>query len=213
MSHEPLADRRECREWSPPEGDLLVVATLPDDVQSVGGLIRAWAARGFKVTVLSVSDGEGLSNGDEAAASVRREAMTEALRKLCPTHVAVTRLGLPVDKVSRYLNRLRNSLLSLASGPVTVIAPHERSGRADREAVEGVCVEFARSTRIPLARYAVGRAGEDAMPAAARWVKFPLSDEVRRAKARMVGFHPDHPRRDRPRVGRPSDQLYEAFLL
>ena len=170
---------------------------------SVAGLIRDSAARGLNVRVLSVSDGESSPGGDEAQASARREAMTEALRKLCPTHVAVTRLGLPVGKVGQHVNRIRNSLSSLASDTDTVIAPHERGGHPDREAVEGVCVEFARSTQIPLARYAVGPVPEDEPTAAARWVRFTLSHEVRRAKARMEGCL----------TGDPLDPACEAFLL
>jgi LmbE family N-acetylglucosaminyl deacetylase len=209
-----LADRPQ---WAAPDGDLLVVAAHPnDEVRCAGGLIRAWAARGCKVSVLSVSDGQEADTRGQAPASARREELNEALRKLCPTHVAVTRLGLPVGKVGQHLNRLRNSLLSLASGAVTLIAPHERHGCSDREAVGGVCLEFARSRQITLARYAVGSERGEVPTGETRWVKFPLSDDARRAKARAVECFKSQiePRRLLPARGAgPPDRAYEIFLL
>jgi LmbE family N-acetylglucosaminyl deacetylase len=196
--------------WSPADGDLLVVAPHPDDeVLGAGGLMRAWAARGAKVNVLSVSDGEAA--GSE---------LNEALRKLSPTHVSVTRLGLPDGKIAHHLNRLRNAILSLASAKPTLIAPYERDGHPDHEAVGNMCIEFAHSQRIPIARYAIRawhRAAPD--PHEARWVRFMLSDDARRAKARAVQcFKSQRP----PGWGDPSAPLrtlshflrpYEAFLL
>jgi LmbE family N-acetylglucosaminyl deacetylase len=178
-----------CPSWTPPDGDLLVVAPHPDDeVLGAGGLMRAWVARGAKVSVLSVSDGEAAFPERCAPGSVRREELTEALRKLCPTYVAVTRLGLPDGRITQHLNRLRNSLLSLASGPVTLIAPYEHDGHPDHAAVGSLCVDFARSQQIPLARYAI-RTWQRAAPdnlGEARWVKFVLADDSRRAKMRAL---------------------------
>ncbi len=211
----PLAD---CPEWSPPDGELLVVATHPDDeVRSAGGIIRATAARGSKVSVLSVSDGEGADTACQALASTRREELNAALRKLCPTHVGVTRLGLPVGKINQHVNRLRNALLSLVSGPVTLIAPHERNGHPDREVVGGVCLEVARSRQVPLARYVIG-AGHEMPGGEAGWVKFLLSDDARRAKARAVEcfksqLEPARRRMARKVGGMSSERAYEVFLL
>jgi LmbE family N-acetylglucosaminyl deacetylase len=211
----PLAD---CPPWSPPDGELLVVATHPDDeVRSAGGLIRATAARGSKVSVLSVSDGEGADSAYLALSSTRREEQNAALRKLCPTYVGVTRLGLPVGKINQHHNRLRNALLSMTSGAVTLVAPHEHNGHPDREAVGAVCLEVARSRQIPLARYVIG-GGAEMSGGDAGWVKFVLSDDARRAKARAVECFKSQlePQRRRmpPKVGCvPSDRAYEVFLL
>jgi LmbE family N-acetylglucosaminyl deacetylase len=150
----------ECPAWCPPNGDLLVVAAHPDDeVRGAGGLIHSWVARGGTVRVLSVSDGEPANPRCAALASARREELNEALRKLCPTHVAVTRLGVPLGRIGQHLNRLRNALLPLASGEVTLLAPNERAGHPDHEAVGRVCAEFARARGIALARYAIGQYG------------------------------------------------------
>jgi LmbE family N-acetylglucosaminyl deacetylase len=211
-----------CPSWTPPDGDLLVVAPHPDDeVLGAGGLMRAWVARGAKVSVLSVSDGEAAYPERRALGSVRREELTEALRRLCPTHVAVTRLGLPDGRIIQHVNRLRNSLLSLASDPVTLIAPYERDGHPDHAAVGNLCVEFARSQQIPLARYAI-RAWQRAAPdnlGEARWVKFALTDDSRRAKARALSCFKSQ---IDLRLGaaavtaanlRELERPYEAFLL
>ena len=162
VSREPRWDGTlaECPAWCPREGDLLVVAAHPDDeVRGAGGLIHAWVARGGTVRVLSVSDGETEDPACCALASARREELNEALRKLCPTHVAVTRLGLPLGKISQHCNRVRNALLSLTSGEVTLVAPDERAAHPDHEAVGQVCVEFARARGISLARYGIGKYG------------------------------------------------------
>jgi len=166
----------ECPAWTPDEGELLVVAPHPDDeVLGAGGLIRAWAARGSKVSVLSVSDGEASVADRPAAASARREELAEALRRLCPTHVSVTRLGLPDGRI-------------------------------------------ARSRQIALARYPIhtwrGTAAD--LSGQARWRKFLLTDDARRAKARAVQCFRSRPQ---PRWGHPipapssMEFPYEVFLL
>jgi LmbE family N-acetylglucosaminyl deacetylase len=220
----------ECPVWSPKDGDLLVVAAHPDDeVRGAGGLIHAWVARGGTVRVLSVSDGETLDPQCCALASARREELNDALRKLCPTHVAVTRLGLPLGKIGQHHNRLRNALLSLASGELTLVAPNERAAHPDHEAVGRVCVEFARAQGITLARYGIGPYGigpgqsaaqESAARAAeARWVKFVLTDDAARAKARAVQCFRARGVSRRSRSVTPAEappageRAYEAFLV
>jgi LmbE family N-acetylglucosaminyl deacetylase len=231
VSHEARWDGTlaECPAWSPKDGDLLVVAAHPDDeVRGAGGLIHAWVARGGTVRVLSVSDGETLDPRCCALASARREELNDALRKLCPRHVAVTRLGLPLGKISQHHNRLRNALLSLASGEITLVAPNERAGHPDHEAVGRVCVEFARAQGIALARYGIGQYGvgprqpaarESTAHSDSRWVKFVLNDDATRAKARAVQCFRARSvsRRGRSltpaRAPQAAERAYEAFLV
>jgi LmbE family N-acetylglucosaminyl deacetylase len=213
--------------WSPDDGPLVVVAPHPDDeVLGAGGLIRSWAARGASVTVLSVSDGEAAHPGWHALGSVRREELNEALRTLSPSHVTVRRLGLPDGQIACHLNRLRNAILSLVGrfsdgSRLTLIAPYEGDGHPDHEAVGKVCVEVARAERLAIARYAIW-AWHRASPATlrdARWGRFALSDDARRAKARAVQCFKSQVRpewRDPivpPHVLSHFDRPYEAFLL
>jgi LmbE family N-acetylglucosaminyl deacetylase len=199
------------RTWSPQEGALLVVAPHPDDeILGAGGLIRTWAVRGAEVNVLSVSDGEAAEPARHGLGTIRREELTEALRKLCPTHVSVTRLGLPDGRIAHHVNRLRNALLSLARGKVTLIAPYEHDGHPDHEAVGGVCLEFARSQQIPIARYSIWARQGAEQPREARWGKFLLDDEALRAKTRALDCFRTRPEgRDTGLLRKP----YEAFLL
>jgi LmbE family N-acetylglucosaminyl deacetylase len=199
--------------WSPQEGALLVVAAHPDDeILGAGGLIRTWAVRGAEVNVLSVSDGEAAEPSRPHLGPIRREELTEALRKLCPTHVSVTRLGLPDGRVTGHENRLRNAILSLARGKVTIIAPYERDGHADHEVIGQVCLEFARSHQLAIARYAI-RAWQHAGAVglgAPRFGKFVLSDDAQRAKCRALGCF--RSQLDGLDLGA-LPKGYEAFLL
>jgi LmbE family N-acetylglucosaminyl deacetylase len=213
--------------WTPQDGALLVVAPHPnDEILGAGGLMQTWVAGGREVSVLSVSDGEAANPGFEGLANVRRGEVREALRKLCPTHVSVTRLGLPDGRVTEYLNRVRNAMLSFCRDRLTLIAPYEHDGHPDNDAVGAMCVDFARSWNIPIARYAIRAWGRPACsrpdPAAMsneRWVKFALSDEARRAKARAVQcFHSQMgPAASEPAGPPPhaagQEPAYEVFVL
>jgi LmbE family N-acetylglucosaminyl deacetylase len=207
---EPIADGPA---WSPQEGALLVVAPHPDDeILGAGGLIRTWAARGAEVSVLSVSDGEAAEPSRHGLGAIRREELTEALRRLCPTHVSVTRLGLPDGRIAHHVNRLRNAIFSLARGKPTLIAPYEHDGHADHEAVGTVCLELARSQQLPIARYSTWGWQRTApvQPREARWGKFLLGDDALRAKTRALNcFRTQLRGRDTGALLKP----YEAFLL
>jgi LmbE family N-acetylglucosaminyl deacetylase len=196
--------------WSPQEGPLLVVAPHPDDeILGAGGLIRTWTMRGSEVSVLSVSDGETNAAGRPGHGAVR---LNQALRRLCPTHVSVTRLGIPDGRISCHLNRLRNALLSLARGKLTLIAPYERDRHPDREAVGDVCLKFARDLKLPIARYAIRAWPRGAADGAREPLlrKFLLSDDARRAKARALGcFRSQFDGGDLGALAEP----YEAFIL
>jgi LmbE family N-acetylglucosaminyl deacetylase len=210
-----------CPVWSPEEGALLVVAPHPnDEILGAGGLMRMWAAGGREVRVLSVSDGEAADPGFEGLANLRREELREALRKLCPTHVSVTRLGLPDGRITEHLNRLRNALLPFSRDRPTLIAPYEHDGHPDHRAVGALCIDFARSWNIPVARYTIRpwpRADLDT-PSKERWVKFSLSNEAMRAKARAIQcfrsqIEPGMCEPRGPSYGFGHEQPYEAFVL
>ncbi|MGD0492361.1 MAG: PIG-L family deacetylase [Steroidobacteraceae bacterium] len=209
-----------CPDWSPDEGALLVIAPHPnDEILGAGGLIRTWAAGGREVSVLSVSDGEAADPGCEGLANLRREEMKEALRKLCPTHVSVTRLGLPDGRITEHLNRLRNAMLSFCRDRLTLIAPYEHDGHPDHRAVGALCMDFGRSQNIPIARYAIRPRLDPETPSKERWVKFPLSNETRRAKARAIrcfrsGIEPGAgDSTGSAPVGGQVERAYEAFVL
>ncbi|MDP8985145.1 MAG: PIG-L family deacetylase [Pseudomonadota bacterium] len=176
-------------EWTPRDGPLVVVSPHPDDeVLAAGGLIHSWAGAGHPVTIVSVTDGEAAFPTWKGLDLVRREELKGALRKLCLTHVSVLRVGLPDGRVSRHINRLRNALLTLVEPGITLVAPYERNGHPDHEAIGQVCGGLAQSHGTALARYPLGTWQHTApnFLKNLRWRRFSLSLEARRAKARAV---------------------------
>jgi len=208
--------------WTPAAGPLLVVSPHPDDeVLAAGGLIHSWAAAGYPVTIVSVTDGEAAFPAWQGLDLVRREELKGALRKLCLTHVSVMRLGLPDGKVAEHANRLRNALLTLLTPRLTVLAPYEHDGHPDHESTGRVCCDLAHSHGVTVARYPVwtwhhtdpsglhGRRGG----------RFMLSFEARRAKARAVQCFVSQLQPPRakpivpPHVLSYFERPYETFLL
>jgi len=209
-------------QWSPADGPLVVLSPHPDDeVLGAGGLIHSWAAAGRPVTIVSVTDGEAAFPKWRGLDLVRREELKGALRKLCLTHVCVVRVGLPDGKVGHHGNKLRNALLALLEPGVTLIAPYERDGHPDHDAVGEVCCDLKRSHGISIARYPVWawHHTDPALLAGARWGRFPLSFEARRAKARALQcfvsqLQPPQAAPIMPRhVLAHFERPYEAFLL
>jgi LmbE family N-acetylglucosaminyl deacetylase len=98
------------------------------------------------------------------------------------------RLGIPDGQVLAHRNKLRNFLASVVECDVTLVAPYERDGHPDHDAVGAVCMELARVEDIPLARYPVWRwhYGDPGPLLDARWGRFPLSTEAQRAKAQAL---------------------------
>jgi LmbE family N-acetylglucosaminyl deacetylase len=137
-------------EWQPARGHLLVVAPHPDDeVFGAGGLIHDCVLSGHKVTILSVTDGEGADPLRRDLGAVRRQELRDALRKLSMLHVQIERLGLPDGRVAQHRNRLRNAILSLLDSNTTLVAPYEQDGHPDHGAAGRVCIEIARASRRP----------------------------------------------------------------
>jgi LmbE family N-acetylglucosaminyl deacetylase len=177
------------RDWEPASAGLVVVSPHPDDeVLAVGGLIHSWASAGRPVTIVSVTDGEAAFPGWKGLDLVRRDELKVALRKLSLTHVSVVRLGLPDGRVAEHLNRLRNSLLALLDSSITLIAPFEHDGHPDHDAVGELCGGLARCHGVALVRYPVWtwHHADPVIFGDAPWVKFPLTLEARRAKARAI---------------------------
>jgi LmbE family N-acetylglucosaminyl deacetylase len=209
-------------EWTPQNGPLLVVSAHPDDeVLAAGGLIHSWAAAGREVTIVSVTDGEAAFPSWHGLDLVRRDELKGALRKLCLTHVSVVRIGLPDGRVGQYANRVRNVLLALIEPRMTLIAPYERDGHCDHDAIGEICIALARSHGIGLARFPIWawHHSDPGTFADARWGRFVLSLEARRAKARAVQCFSSqlHPPRAPPAVPKPVlshfERQYEAFIL
>jgi LmbE family N-acetylglucosaminyl deacetylase len=212
----------ECESWTPPQGPLWVVSPHPDDeILGAGGLISSWASAGRSVTVVSVTDGEAVYPHWSALGGVRRQELNAALRRLATRHVTLIRLGIPDGEVRGHQARLYKFLWSVIDSNCTLIAPFERDGHPDHDAVGEVCVRLARLRSVRLARYMVWRwhHGDPRPLFAARWGKFQLSSEMQRAKAQAwqsfaSQLHPAQGGAIIPdQVRRYFERSYEAFLL
>lgn len=93
--------------WSPPEGELIVVAPHPDDeTLGAGGLIHTWVRRQLPVTIISLTNGEAACAEVANLASVRQAELRNALRALSADNGRVLRLGIPDGRFDTILNVL-----------------------------------------------------------------------------------------------------------
>ncbi len=192
-----------------------------DEVLGAGGLIHDWAVRGQPVTVVSVTDGEAADPGRRNLGSLRRVELGAALRKLSALHIAVLRLAIPDGRVCQFQNRLRNAVSSLLTRDTTMVAPYEQDGHCDHDAVGRACCDLAHCTAVPVVRYPIWRwhHGARAPLRSARWAKFPLSAQARRAKARAVRCFESQlaPEHSAPIIPAHAltcfERAFEAFLL
>jgi LmbE family N-acetylglucosaminyl deacetylase len=152
---------------------------------------------------------------------VRRGELRNALRKLSFLHVNLQRLGLPDGRVGKHRNRLRNAIGSCIDPAATLIAPYERDGHPDHEAVGEVCLGISQTEGLPIARYPIWT-WHHTDPHTMRdqeWGLFRLGPSGQRAKKRALQSYDSQLR---PTHGRPVvpphvlehfHRPYEAFLI
>jgi LmbE family N-acetylglucosaminyl deacetylase len=213
---------RQSAEWQPRPGPLIVVAPHPDDeILGAGGLVRACAMAGQKVTIVSVTDGEAADCMRPGLDRVRRLELRNALRTLSLLHVSVRRLGIPDGFVKDHSNRLSNALRECVHGQGTIIAPYEHDGHPDHEATGRECLAVARSAGIPIARYPIW-AWHHVKPTSLRslhWGLFHLEAGEQRAKKRAMQCFESQLRPPRglpivpPHVLAHFERPFEAFVL
>jgi LmbE family N-acetylglucosaminyl deacetylase len=209
-------------QWKPRGAPIIVVSPHPDNESlGAGGLIATCARLGHSVIVVSVTDGEAAHPDWAHLGALRRREQREAARVLGGDQVAVVRAGLPDGQVREHENHLRQFLLGLVSRGSVIVAPYERDGHPDLEAVGRVCRQVATARGLALARYPL-RAWQATRPESlrgVRWGTFSLTVEARQAKARAIACYrsqlqpaarePTVP----PAVLQYFERPYEAFLL
>jgi LmbE family N-acetylglucosaminyl deacetylase len=208
--------------WVPAGVPLVVVAPHPDDeTLGAGGLIASFARRSRPVIVVSVTDGEAAHPGWEGLRDIRRAELKRALHCLSPHMILQARIGLADGEVERHEESLRLYLLRLVTPGAVMIAPYERDGHPDHDAVGRICREVAAARGLFLARYPIWawHHGDWSALSRARWGRFELTAEARLAKAQALEAFSSQlrPRFRKPIV--PAHVLsyfqrpYEAFLL
>jgi LmbE family N-acetylglucosaminyl deacetylase len=211
------------RRWAPRDGPLLVVSPHPDDeVLGAGGLMHIWSTRCHPVTVLSVTDGEAAHSAWPDLNVCRRRELDRALHVLSPKKISIVRLGLRDGCVKSNISELMPALVALCVHRPTLIAPYERDGHPDHEAVGETCLQVARDLNLPIARYPIW-AWHHARPRdfdRAAFGRFALDAAARAVKADAIQCFASQVAPAAPRVPIvPAHVLhyfgreFEAFLL
>jgi len=178
----------DAAEWA----SAVVVAAHPDDeVLGAGGTIAALAARGARLRLVTLTDGEA-SHPHLRGKSIapRRTAETlAALRALGAGDTEVIRLGLPDSGLAAHEHDVTARLQELAWGFDLLLAPWDRDAHPDHE-VAGRAARAARSGEgtlwYPVWMWHWARPGDPRVPwhAAGR---VPLRRRVAACKRRAIG--------------------------
>jgi bacillithiol biosynthesis deacetylase BshB1 len=108
--------------------DLLVVAPHPDDAEiSVGGTILACRARGWKVGVLDLTDGEPTPRGTPERRAAETRAATELLALDGRENLGLPNRSLEPDLAARY----RLAAVLRRTRPRLLLAPHWEDAHPD----------------------------------------------------------------------------------
>lgn len=127
-------------DWLPPTARLVIVAPHPDDeILACGGLIASHAAKGGRVLVVAVTDGEASHDGApscrrEFLACLRRNEQWQGLRVLGLPKPEVRALALADGQVQQHEATLRQQLMSLLQAGDVVVSTWEHDGHPDHEA-------------------------------------------------------------------------------
>ena len=175
--------------WEPESGPVVVVAAHPDDETfGAGGLIHTCARAGHPVSVITVTDGEGARTDLPEPGTIRRREMRAALSCLSFRYIQWHRLGMPDGNVVSHESSLERAIKTRLPADATLIAPFERDGHPDHEAVARVCIALARRRGLSVLRYPIW-AWHHSSPGAwrhAEFVRFDLSAEAQLAKSRAI---------------------------
>jgi hypothetical protein len=166
----PGTDEREWQAWDgwdrlpdlrlPAAGRVVVAAAHPDDeVLGLGGTLARLAAAGLRVTVVSVTDGEGSHPGSTAVgparlAALRAEELRAALAELGAPDAEVRRLRVPDTQVARHQQDVAAALRE-------AFADHEAVGRA---ALVAAAQEHVRCLMYPVWTWHWARPGDPRVP-------------------------------------------------
>jgi LmbE family N-acetylglucosaminyl deacetylase len=167
----PGTDEREWQAWDgwdrlpdlrlPAAGRVVVAAAHPDDeVLGLGGTLARLAAAGLRVTVVSVTDGEGSHPGSTAVgparlAALRAEELRAALAELGAPDAEVRRLRVPDTQVARHQQDVAAALRETFAGAALCLAPWTGDVHADHEAVGRAALVAAAQEHVRCLMYPV----------------------------------------------------------
>jgi LmbE family N-acetylglucosaminyl deacetylase len=157
-------------------GRLVVIAAHPDDeTLGAGGLIHDLSARGWRATVVAVTDGEAAYGRDdpgrvERLRRVRPLEQSRAVFRLSPDAETI-RLGLPDGEVAGCESLLTAALAAVASHASLLLTTWRHDGHSDHEAVADVTARVADASGVPMAQFPI-------------WAWYSDPTEIRRSSLR-----------------------------
>lgn len=169
----------------------VVVAAHPDDeVLGAGGIIAALAARGTRLRLVALTDGEASHPHRRESIASRRAAETlAALAALGAWDTEVIRLGLPDSGLAAHEHDVTSRLRELTWGFDALLAPWDRDAHPDHE-VAGRAARAARRDKdmlwYPVWMWHLARPGDRRVPWHAA-VRVPLPRPVAARKRRAIG--------------------------
>lgn len=139
---------------------LVVLSPHPDDeTLACGGLMRAASRIGLDVVLVAVTDGEACYPGDPewTPQRLREQRPQEVERALAALGVQarVYRLGLPDGGIAGQAEVLSRRLADLLIADDLVLAPWDRDGHPDHDAVGEAALRAAHSADASLLRFPV----------------------------------------------------------
>lgn len=177
-------------------GRAVVASPHPDDeTLAVGGTIAMLVHAGWDVDVVAITDGEAShpptrARSAAALAAVRRAEQTAALDLLGVLCGRRHRLGLPDGDVAGHEDAVADRLAGLVPAGAWLLAPWDRDGHRDHDAVGRAARRAAHAVSARLLAYPVWAwhwAAPD-HPALAGWrpLRVDLTVVARRTKARAL---------------------------
>lgn len=139
----------------PPASRAVVVAPHPDDeTLMVGGLLALLAARGRRIAIVAVTDGEashaGSSTWTPPALACRRSIESAQALRLLGVHAAMHRLGMPDGGVAARAGLLARRLHALLQPGDVVFTTWRHDGHPDHEATARAARAAAAALRLRL---------------------------------------------------------------
>jgi LmbE family N-acetylglucosaminyl deacetylase len=140
--------------WDPPAEPVLLIAPHPDDeTLGAGGFTAAQRARGVKVLVVAVTDGENAYCDCPGLGNLRSLEQERALGCLGVCADDIVRLRLRDSGVASMEQVLIEELIPLVSDHTHIVAPWRGDFHPDHEACGRAAEEVARRTGVRLTSY------------------------------------------------------------
>jgi LmbE family N-acetylglucosaminyl deacetylase len=195
---------------------ILIVSPHPDDeTLGAGGVQRRY--HGARVVV--VTGGEGSHPGWPNLRAIRRGELALARRQLASRGDPPSYLGLPDGHVDVREPQLERLLGFHLRGVATLIAPYERDGHPDHDAVGRVCRRLARRNRTRLLQYMIWGWHQSDVSAfrPPHFVRLALGQREQQAKRRAIACFRSQLEGGAGAIVPPHvlpyfDRPYEAFL-